>query len=139
MKKIIPITFLLISLYSYSQTDEHPIDIRNSQCHDIDTNQNTYGMIQCEAVARDEWFIEMNKYYDLLLDTLSEETGALLKSSQDSWAEYNLKEHTFSSSMYYSDMQGTMWRVVNAQRVKDIVRTRALELKDYFDSYTFTR
>lgn len=139
MKIIIPITFLLISLYSYSQTDVHPIDIRNSQCHDIDTNQNTYGMIQCEAVARDEWFIEMNKYYDLLLDTLSEETGALLKSSQDAWDNYNLKEHTFSSSMYYSDMQGTMWRVVNAQRVKDIVRTRALELKDYYDSYIFTR
>ena len=139
MKQISLILFLLTSLFSIAQTDNHEIDLRNAQCHDIDTNQNTFGMIQCEEVARKEWFVEMNKYYNLLLDTLSEETAELLVLSQEAWNEFNLKEHSFSSSMYYSDMDGTMWRVVNAQRVKDIVRKRALELKDYYDSYTFVR
>jgi len=96
-------------------------------------------MIQCEVIAYQDWFEEMDKYYNLLLDTLSEESAELLISSQEAWSEYNSKEHSFSSKMYYSDMDGTMWRVVNAQRVKDIVRTRALELKDYYDSYTFVR
>lgn len=139
MKQLSLILFLLISSSNIAQTDIHEIDLRNSQCHDTDTNQNTFGMIQCEEVARQEWFTEMNKYYNLLLDTLSEETAELLVSSQEACNEFNLKEHSFSSSMYYSDMDGTMWRVVNAQRVKDIVRTRALELKDYYDSYTFVR
>ena len=139
MKQLSMILFLLTSLSSIAQTDSHEIDLRNSQCHLLDTNQNTFGMIQCEEVARQEWFEEMNKYYNLLLDTLSEETAELLVSSQEAWNEFNLKEHSFSSSMYYSDMDGTMWRVMNAQRVKGIIRTRALELKDYYDSYTFVR
>ena len=137
MRQILSILFFLSVLTGHSQTEKHPIDTRNSACHDIDTNQTTYGMMQCEAIARDEWFLEMDKYYNLLLDTLSEESVTLLRASQEAWLDYNMKEKSFSSSLYYSDMDGTMWYVVNAGRMKDIIRKRALELKDYYETYTY--
>ena len=137
MKLIIFVSFCLISVISSAQHDEHPIDGRNMECHDIDSNQTTYGMIQCEIVARDEWKVEMNIYYQLLLDTLSEESAALLRKAQAAWIEYEAKESEFSVSMHYSDMDGTMWRVLNADHLKGIVRTRALELKSYYETLTF--
>ena len=137
MKQILPLLLCFVAIVGYVQSEEHPIDVRNNACHDIDSNQTTYGMMQCEAVAREEWFIEINNYYNLLLDTLSESADSLLKASQEAWIEYNLKEKSFSSSLYYSEMDGTMWRVVNAGRMKDIVRKRALELKEYYETFTY--
>jgi uncharacterized protein YecT (DUF1311 family) len=137
MKPLLPIILLFIVSFVRAQSDEHPIDVRNVACHDIDSNQTTYGMMQCESITREEWNVEMNKYYNLLLDSLSEETGLLLKSSQEAWLEYNKKEQQYSSSLYYSDMDGTMWYVVNAGRWNEIVRKRALELKEYYETYTY--
>lgn len=137
MKTLLPIFLLFTASFVSAQSEEHPIDLRNIACHDIDTNQTTYGMMQCENLAREEWNVEMNKYYNLLLDTLSEETGQLLKRSQEAWLEYSTKEQEYSSSLYYFDMDGTMWYVVNAGRWKEIVRKRALELKTYYETFTF--
>jgi uncharacterized protein YecT (DUF1311 family) len=137
MKPFLPILLLFIVSCGHAQSNEHPVDVRNVACHDIDSNQTTYGMMECESLASEEWKVEMNKYYNLLLDTLSGESSVLLKQSQEAWIEYNKKENLFSSSLYYSDMEGTMWRVVNAGRLKDIIRKRALDLKEYYETFTY--
>ena len=138
-----PFTILILTLFFVSmhgQTnnaeDKHPIDIRLENCHSIDSNQTTYGMMNCEAVARDEWDKEMNKYYKLLMDTLPTEEKTKLKTAQIAWLSYREKEREFSSTMYYN-MLGTMYRVTAAGRSCDIVRQRALELKAYYDTFTF--
>ena len=79
----------------------------------------------------------MDKYLNLLVDTLSKDAGALLTTAQNTWLEYQSKEQQFSSNLYYSEMQGTMWRVVNAQRIKNLYKKRALELKEYYETYTY--
>jgi uncharacterized protein YecT (DUF1311 family) len=135
MKRLLPILLLFIASIGHAQSIEHPIDIRTIACLDLDSNQTTYGMIQCESIAREEWNTEMNKYYNLLVDTLSDESGVLLSESQKTWTEFNQNEQKFSSSLYYSEMQGTMWHVVNAGRRSEIVRQRALELKQYYETY----
>jgi uncharacterized protein YecT (DUF1311 family) len=135
MKRIIQILVLFIASVGHAQPIEHPINTRTVACLDLDSNQTTSGMIQCESIAREEWNEEMNKYYNLLIDTLSHQSGLLLIESQKAWIEFNQNEQEFSGSLYYADMQGTMWYVVNAGRRSELVRQRALELKEYYETY----
>jgi uncharacterized protein YecT (DUF1311 family) len=139
---ILLIILFLLTISTFGQdskTEEiHPIDIRLEKCHSIDSNQTTYGMINCEIIARDEWDLEMNKYYKLLMDSLKTEERVKLKAAQISWLTYRDKEKEFSGTMYYN-MQGTMWRIAAAGRSCEIVRQRALELKAYYDVFTFDR
>ncbi|MBK9733114.1 MAG: DUF1311 domain-containing protein [Chitinophagaceae bacterium] len=115
---------------------QNPIDIRLKECLEVDSNYTTYGMMHCEALARDEWDVEMNKYYHLLIDTLNADEKEKFKVAQRQWLKYRDKEFEFSATMHYN-MQGTMWRVVAAARSCEIVKARALELKDYFETLTF--
>lgn len=129
--------FLSVPIFGQNnQTAKHPIDIKREQCHEIDSNQTTYGMMHCEAIAREEWDKEMNKYYKLLMDTLTIEQKEKLKIAQRQWLDFRDRELDFSGTLYYN-MQGTMWRVVAAGRSCDIVKERALELKGYYDMLTF--
>jgi uncharacterized protein YecT (DUF1311 family) len=140
MTRLFIIFLSLFYVTLHGQTDntkvEHPIDIRLEQCHAVDSNQTTYGMMNCEAIARDEWDKEMNKYYKLLMDTLPSDEKVKLKAAQIAWVNYRDKEKEFSTTMHYN-MLGTMWRVVAAGRSCNIVRQRALELESYYDNFTF--
>ncbi len=124
------------SIGQNAQPEKHPIDIKLEQCHLVDSNQTTYGMMNCEAIARDEWEKEMNKYYKMLMDTLPVEEKTKLKITQTLWLDYKEKEIEFSSTMYYN-MTGTLWHIVAVSRTCEIMKTRALELKSYFDMLTF--
>ena len=121
-----------------NDNQKHPIDITLEHCLEIDSNQTTYGMIQCTAVAREEWDKEMNKFYKMLMDTLGSEEKETLRKAQRHWLEYRDNEVAFAGSMYYN-MQGTMWRVVAAGRICDIVKQRAVELKEYYDLLTIDK
>lgn len=116
--------------------EEHPIDIKLDQCLDIDTNQTTYGTIACFETSREDWDIELNKYYQLLMDVIQEDAKAMLKESQLKWIEYRDLEYAFSNKMH-TDMEGTLWKIVAAGRRYEIVKARALELKSYYETYTF--
>lgn len=134
-------TGLLIILFTvplYAQKDQyenHPIDVRREECHGIDSNQTTYGMIHCEDIAREEWESEMNAYYGLLMQSLTMEGKEKLEIAQKNWRDFRERELDFSGTMYYS-MDGTMWKVVAAIRSCDIVKARARELKDYYEILT---
>lgn len=132
----IPILLFFLPFCGNAQVEEHPIDVRNAACHAIDSNQTTYGMIECERITREEWREEMDKYYHLLLDTLSTETGVFLKEAQARWVEYSKMEQEFSGALHYYEMEGTMWHVVNAGRATELFRKRALELMEYYHTFT---
>ena len=114
----------------------HPIDIRLQECLDTDSNQTTQGMTVFESEAQDQWFREMTKYYKLLLELLSPEEKKKLEITQKRWMEYRESELDFAGSTYYN-MEGTLWRVVAAGRACDIVKQRALELKEYYEMVTY--
>ena len=111
---------------------KHPIDQQLEDCHSIDENQTTHGMIACEEAARAAWDVELNKNYKLLMAKLTAPEQEKLRASQRQWLLYRDKELDFSGQMFYN-MDGTMWLVVAAGRRTEIVRSRALELKDYYD------
>jgi len=122
-------------VYSYGQTDtkEHPIDRHLRECLDSAENQTTVGMSRCAVEAGKEWDRELNKNYDLLMSQLSVDEKQKLKDAQRNWILYRDKEIEFARTMYFN-LQGTMWRIVIAQRQTELTRQRALELKEYYDN-----
>jgi len=129
--------FLIAPIFGQDiKTDKHPIDIKLELCHDNGANHNNYGMAQCEAIAREEWEKEMEKYYTMLMSILNEEEKEKLKSAQIQWLDFKEKELDFSGTMYYN-MQGTMWQIVAAQRSCSLVKERALDLSGYYKMLTF--
>lgn len=136
---LILITLMVVPSFAQDNPgDQYPIDIKMQHCLDTDSNQTTYGMCQCSAVAREEWEVEMNMYLQLLMDTLTEEEGEKLKQAQQQWTEYRDAEIAFKNQLY-TDMMGTMWRVVAAGRAYEIMRERALGLKGYYEMLTLDR
>lgn len=119
--------------YGQNEIEEYIIDKHLMECLDSAENQTTAGMVQCAVRAKKEWSKELNKYYTLLLTILSEAEEKQLKSAQKNWIMYYDKEIEFASTIYYN-LQGTMWRIVLADRQTELTRQRALELKAYYDN-----
>jgi len=136
MRHLAIILVILIQVsnsYGQDAIEEHIIDKHLRECLDSTENQTTVGMMECSIRANKEWDKELNKYYNLLMTTLSVEEKQKLKSSQKNWILYRDKEIEFASTIYYN-LQGTMWRVVSADRQTELTRQRALELKAYYDN-----
>jgi uncharacterized protein YecT (DUF1311 family) len=130
------ILFLLLQVaYAHGQTEaeEHIIDKHLRECLETSENQTTVGMTDCSMKAEEEWEKELNKNYDLLISKLSIDEKEKLKTAQKNWISYRNKEIEFASEMYIN-MQGTMWRIVLADRRTELTRQRALELKAYYNN-----
>lgn len=135
IKQVLMCLLLLLPLTGFSQPEvsSHPIDLQLEECHSIDSNQTTMGMIECERIAIEAWDKELNRVYQLLMNKLSSDDQARLRASQRKWIEFRDHEITFSDYMF-SGMDGTMWLVAAAGKRTRIVRQRVLELLDYYDT-----
>lgn len=120
-------------LLSAQQEEQHPIDMHYEGCLGIDSNQTTFGMMHCAQVAEEEWDAELNKNYKLLMAELSPENQQQLRDAQRKWLAYRDSERSFSGEMHY-DLEGTMYRVMAADREAEIVKERALNLQRYLDT-----
>jgi uncharacterized protein YecT (DUF1311 family) len=137
MKSLFIISVLLLAgLNGFGQEEKHPIDIKQEQCLAIDSNATTMGMIQCTIRAADEWKNEMDKYLELLNVNLNLEEKEKLNKSQTEWLVFSKLEVDFIH-MIYSNKDGSMWMVVTAGELCDLVRSRSLKLKGYYEILTF--
>jgi uncharacterized protein YecT (DUF1311 family) len=140
--KILIITellFILLTILTFGQDmqkKQHLIDLKIEECLSIDSNQSTFGMINCIRTAMEEWDAELNKYYILLMETLNIDEKEKLRAAQQQWLVYRDKEFEFIKK-FYRNMEGTMWKIVEADSRNNIVRQRALELTSYYDTLIF--
>ena len=132
------INLLLFSLpiLAQQEVEPHPIDVLRQQCHDVEENQTTYGMIACEAAALEAWTKEMDKYYELLIGKLGLESRQKFEQSQKRWLEFQALELDFSAK-FYTDLEGSMWRIVAVGQACELVKARALALKSYYEVIDF--
>ena len=136
MRKAAFVLFITLSLTLTAQDNkqDNPIDKRLKHCLDS-TQSTTLSMIECTYQAYTEWDQELNKYYKLLLKEFGEsQSSVLLKSAQISWLSYRDKEFGLIDKIYDND--GTMWGPIRVNRRMEIVRSRALELKEYYEIMT---
>ena len=125
---------ILIPCLTFGQANEkHPLDIQRENCFDISENQTTYGMINCERESANLWDKQLNEYYQILMKHLKKSEQKSLRAAQKKWIEYRDEELKFYGQ-FYNNMDGTMWPLIAANRRYEVIKTRALELKEYIDN-----
>lgn len=107
----------------------NPIDKAEDAC--ISKTSSTDAMLKCTAIAYDSWDKEMNKYYNLLMKKLSTEQKSELLRAQKSWLAYRDNNFTFINNSI-REKQGTMYLNVASGERREIVKQRALQLKEYY-------
>jgi|WetSurMetagenome_2_1015567.scaffolds.fasta_scaffold46789_3 uncharacterized protein YecT (DUF1311 family) len=138
MKKgILFFTFVMMvfSAKVFSQESNHPIDVFLDSC--MEKDYSTAGMVKCTNDACKMWDGELNKYYKILMGMLDEESAKTLKTSELQWIEFKEKEYS-NIDKIYSKMEGTMYIPMRAYARLEIIKTRALQLKDYYELLTQT-
>ncbi|UUV22554.1 lysozyme inhibitor LprI family protein [Paenimyroides aestuarii] len=136
MKKFFTILMIVFSVMIYGQTNNiHQIDKELKDCFDLEENYTTKGMVDCINSATTKWDAELNMKYKKLLSILTVQQKEKLKISQREWIEYRDKEIEFSIQIY-SDMQGTMWIPISAQKKLDLIRQRTIDLENYLADLT---
>lgn len=109
---------------------EDPIDQRLDSCLDQTENFTTVGMSGCVGTAMREWETEMDSAYAALMAALSPEGRAALDKSQQAWANFREAAHEQIGQFNYDELQGTMYHVVAAMRLKTMLKQRAEELRN---------
>ena len=133
MKKLIFLflfSALLTPLKLNPQEYIHPIDKYLDSCQE--KNPSTAGMVNCINEAFEKWDAELNKFYKLLMSELDDESAKVLKTAELEWIAYKEKEFKLIDKIY-SKKEGTMYIPMRAYDRMDIIKSRALELKSYYD------
>lgn len=124
--------FIALPLFVFSQEEpeKHPIDVALDNC--MDKNPSTQGMVGCLDAAYKKWDAELNKNYKALTSQLNATQKAALLTAQRKWIEYRDLEFKMQTSVY-ATMQGTMYQPMAINDRMEVVKKRALDLKNYLD------
>ena len=108
----------------------HPIDKVERDC--IAKVYSTYDISHCSYKAMDMWFKEIDKYLGLLKTVTSEEEYSNILKAQKDWKKY--QESEFVALSIIMNKQGTMYQNVAVGNKTNVVKERALELKELYDT-----
>ena len=126
---LISILFLA-SLSTAQEQPQHPIDKALDAC--IDKNGSTAGMVECTDKAYAAWDKELNKNYGELMRALNPKQKEALRLAQLEWIKYRDLEFKSIDSVY-DTLQGTMYIPMRISAHLEVIKKRALELKDRLD------
>jgi len=116
--------------------EEHSIDKFIEKC--IEKDSTTVGMNYCVAEGCQMWNQEMNKNYKLLMSILSKEEQQKLKESQTAWLKFRDLETKFRVDTF-CNLQGTMYRNMAMAEKLDIIKQRALEFKQLYETLKYIK
>ncbi len=131
MKKVV-IIFLIVLLTNcfVNAEEQYPIDKLEEES--IQNDWTTSGMVNATVKATGMWEKEMNKYYGLLKKELDSPEREQLTRSQQAWLKF-YNEEIKNISNVFGQLTGTMYIPMCAANVRELVKTRALDLKHYYD------
>ncbi|XZF14443.1 lysozyme inhibitor LprI family protein [Chitinophagaceae bacterium MMS25-I14] len=126
------VVFLSIATFAQQKAKQDPIDAALDKCLSKPENQNTASTCNCTYEALDKWDKKLNATYKTLLANLKEPARTKLVEAQREWVKFKEKETELLKATYGS-ANGTMWRIVNADKFLDLTRSRALDLEALLD------
>lgn len=137
MKKIKNIVLLILIAVVFSgcttqTTSSNPIDRAEEEC--IAKASSTYEMNRCSVITQKKWEQEIQNSLDTLKKNLTEDDYAVIEKSQQAWNEYKIAEYELIDKII-SYKQGTMYSNVKEGLRTDILKQRALKLKEYINIY----
>jgi uncharacterized protein YecT (DUF1311 family) len=130
--KILLPVFLLFPLSIFAQ-NESPIDSELTAC--MDKDPSTHGVLHCIDNAYKKWDDELNNYYQKLMDLLDDNAKDKLKEAERKWIEYRDLEFKNIEGIY-SKKEGTMYLPMLAIDKMNVIKRRALQLRDYYQLIT---
>lgn len=95
----------------------------------------TTGMTECSYKAMDMWFKEIDKYLGLLKTVTSEKEYANILKAQENWKKY--QESEFVSISIIIDKQGTIFQNILSGKECGLVKQRALNLRNFYETLAF--
>lgn len=138
MKEFKNIVLLILMAVVFSgcttqTTSSNPIDRAEEEC--IAKASSTYEMNRCSVIAQKKWEQEIQNSLDTLKKNLTEDDYAVIEKSQQAWNEYKIAEYELIDKII-SYKQGTMYSNVREGLRTDILKQRALKLKEYINIYS---
>ena len=138
MKEFKNIVLLILMAVVFSgcttqTTSSNPIDRAEEEC--IAKTSSTYEMNRCSVIAQKKWEQEIQNNLDTLKKNLTEDDYAVIEKSQQAWNEYKIAEYELIDKII-SYKQGTMYSNVREGLRTDILKQRALKLKEYINIYS---
>ena len=125
------LSLLMLATVSGAQEQaRHPIDKGLEAC--IDKNGSTAGMVECTDKAYAAWDKELNQNYGELMRSLQPKPKEALRLAQLEWIKYRDLEFKFIDSIY-DTLEGTMYIPMRVAARMEVIKKRALELKDHLD------
>lgn len=111
----------------------HPIDIAQRNC--LDKNDTTVGMNKCVYQAMDAWSLEIEKYLALLKNITTEGDYKKITEAQKDWEVF--KESEFEAIGLIMEKQGTMFQNSTVGLKAALIKERALNLKEFYDTLSY--
>lgn len=133
MKKSISILFILIiSVFSFAQ---NKIDQDLDKC--LAKDNSTAGQRNCINSARDSWDKELNKSYISLSQKLTKTGKKELVEAQRNWISFRDSEFKLIDKYYFDVKKGTLFYVIAENKKLEIVKERALQIKEYEEQFDY--
>ncbi|SDE88666.1 lysozyme inhibitor LprI family protein [Epilithonimonas hungarica] len=131
MKKSIVILFLLaINIFPLAQNKIDPV---LEKC--LGQDNSTAGQRSCIISAQQSWDKELNKSYISLSQKLTKNGKKELVEAQRNWILFRNSEFKLIDKYYFDIKKGTMFYVIAENKKLEIVKERALQLKEYDDQF----
>ena len=128
------LSVFLCATFSVAQEQiQHPINKALEAC--IEKNGSTAGMVECTDKAYAAWDKELNKNYGALMSALKPKQKEALRIAQLNWIRYRDLQFKFIDSVF-DTLDGTMYIPMRISSRMQVIRKRALELKDYLNLVT---
>ena len=115
------------------ETYKNPIDKKEAYC--INKTNNSSDLRTCIYDASEDWEKEINKYLLLLKKSTTKEQYKIIKDSQNLWIKEKEKDYQVVDKFIYNH-GGTMYFDIAAGEYKDIIKNRALFLKNLYLVHT---
>ena len=118
-------SLLTLRVMGEDSPKKHPIDVQMEKAEE--KALSTADQTQTQANALKLWDAEMNRIYTKLRKQLKPPAANALQAAQREWLKYRDSQTKFLEEMYQG-FEGTMFIPMHAAAVKEVTRTRALEL-----------
>ncbi|UQB67418.1 lysozyme inhibitor LprI family protein [Epilithonimonas zeae] len=133
MKKSIVITFLFaIPIFPLAQ---NKIDQTLEKC--LNQDNSTAGQRNCIISAHQSWDKELNKSYTSLNHKLKNTAKKELLEAQRNWILFRDSEFKLINKYYFDVKKGTIFQVISENKKLQIIKERALQLKEYDEQFDY--
>lgn len=131
---------LLLSAGRLSATEApaHPIEAELARCLGTAEGSTTFGSLACIDAAHTAWDRELNRVYGELRKRLDVPGRDRLREAQRRWIAWRDAEIEAIGTIYGA-LDGTMYRVMQADAVLTLIRERARELDNRLETVKLAR